>query len=227
MDKRNILNEIAQKTKERIEVEKREVPVEELKQKIKMQRDIADIASNVSKPTFFDNLKKPGMSFICEVKKASTVQRSDCPGFSLSGHCKRVRSGGSLCNLLSDEPYYFQGSDKYLEEIADTVNIPVLRKDFTVDEYMIYQAKAFGASAILLICAILDDARLKAYRELAESLKMDALVEAHDEEEITRALKSGSKNHRVNNRDLKNISSRYREQYPASQNGTSKCCVRL
>ena len=224
MDTRNILNEIAQKTKERIDVEKREVPVDELKQKIKMQQDIA---SNVSKPTFFDNLEKPGMSFICEVKKASPSKGLIAPDFPYLDIAKEYEAAGASAISCLTEPYYFQGSDKYLEEISNAVNIPVLRKDFTVDEYMIYQAKAFGASAILLICAILDDARLKAYRELAESLKMDALVEAHDEEEVTRALKMRSKNHRSQQPGFKNISSGYQEQYPTSQNGTGKCRVHL
>ena len=203
MDKRNILNEIAEKTKDRIEVEKRKVPVEELKQKIKMLQGTAGIASNESKPTFFDNLKKPGISFICEVKKASPSKGLIAPDFPYLDIAKEYETAGACAISCLTEPYYFQGSDQYLDEISNAVNIPVLRKDFTVDEYMIYQAKAFGASAILLICAILDDARLKAYRELAESLKMDALVEAHDEEEITRALKSGAEIIGVNNRDLK------------------------
>ena len=95
------------------------------------------------------------------------------------------------------------GSDTYLREITETVDIPVLRKDFTVDKYMIYQAKAFGASALLLICAILNDQELLEYRELAETLGMDALVEAHDENEVARALKTGAKIVGVNNRDLK------------------------
>ena len=95
------------------------------------------------------------------------------------------------------------GSDTYLREITETVDIPVLRKDFTVDKYMIYQAKAFGASAVLLICAILNDQELLEYRELAEALGMDALVEAHDENEVARALKTGAKIVGVNNRDLK------------------------
>ena len=95
------------------------------------------------------------------------------------------------------------GRDTYLREITEMVDIPVLRKDFTVDKYMIYQAKAFGASAVLLICTILDDQELLEYRELAESLGMDALVEAHDEEEVARALKAGAKIVGVNNRDLK------------------------
>lgn len=99
---------------------------------------------------------------------------------------------------LSDED-----ADRYLEEITAAVNIPVLRKDFTVDEYMIYQAKAFGASAVLLICAILDDVQLREYRQLAESLGLDALVEAHDEREVERALEAGAKIVGVNNRDLR------------------------
>ena len=111
-------------------------------------------------------------------------------------------AGASAISCLT-EPFYFMGSDIYLREITETVDIPVLRKDFTVDKYMIYQAKAFGASAVLLICAILDDKELKEYRELAEDLGMDALVEAHDEEEVARALKAGAKIVGVNNRDLK------------------------
>ena len=199
MDKRNILNEIAQKTKERIEAEKREVPVEELKQKIKMQQDIA---SNVSKPTFFDNLEKPGMSFICEVKKASPSKGLIAPDFPYLDIAKEYEAAGACAISCLTEPYYFQGSDKYLEEIANAVNIPVLRKDFTVDEYMIYQAKAFGASAVLLICAILDNAQLKAYLELTKELGLDALVEAHDEWEADRALNLEAKIIGVNNRNL-------------------------
>ena len=97
-------------------------------------------------------------------------------------------AGASAISCLT-EPFYFQGSDRYLEEITAAVNIPVLRKDFTVDEYMIYQAKAFGASAVLLICAILDDVQLREYRQLAESLGLDALVEAHDDGKLERHLK--------------------------------------
>ena len=111
-------------------------------------------------------------------------------------------AGASAISCLT-EPFYFQGSDRYLEEITAAVNIPVLRKDFTVDEYMIYQAKAFGASAILLICAVLDDVQLREYRQLAESLGLDALVEAHDEWEVERALEAGAKIVGVNNRDLR------------------------
>lgn len=113
-----------------------------------------------------------------------------------------LNAGASAISCLT-EPFYFLGSDRYLKEITENVQIPVLRKDFTVDEYMIYQAKELGASAVLLICAILDDEQLKSYRILAEELGMDALVEAHDEEEVSRALRSGAKIIGVNNRDLR------------------------
>ena len=116
---------------------------------------------------------------------------------------KEYQEAGAAAISCLTEPFYFQGSDRYLQEITAAVDIPVLRKDFTVDEYMIFQAAAYGAAAVLLICAILNDEQLKEYRELAEELGMDALVEAHDEEEAERALKSGARIIGVNNRDLK------------------------
>ena len=111
-------------------------------------------------------------------------------------------AGAAAISCLT-EPFYFQGSDQYLWEIASEVDIPVLRKDFVVDDYMIVQAAAYGAAAVLLICALLDDRQLREYREMAEDLGMDALVEAHDAEEVERALKSGARIIGVNNRDLK------------------------
>ena len=107
-------------------------------------------------------------------------------------------AGASAISCLT-EPYWFLGSDAYLKEIAAQVSIPVLRKDFTVDEYMIYEAKALGASAVLLICAILDDEQLKSYREPADSLGMSALVEAHTEDEVFRAVGAGARVIGVNN----------------------------
>ena len=112
------------------------------------------------------------------------------------------QAGASAISCLT-EPFYFQGADQYLREISAAVQIPVLRKDFTVDEYMIYQAKSLGASAVLLICAILDDGELRAYRQLAKELGLDALVEAHDEYEVDRALNLGAEIVGVNNRDLR------------------------
>lgn len=197
---RNILEEIAEKTKERIEEEKRQVSLEELKEKIRFRENPE---SALDTHRFYQALKKPGMSYICEVKKASPSKgliASDFPYLEIAREYEKA--GASAISCLT-EPFYFQGADRYLEEITAAVQIPVLRKDFTVDEYMIYQAKVMGASAILLICAILDDEELKRFRILTEELGMDALVEAHDEEEVDRALKAGAKIIGVNNRDLR------------------------
>ena len=116
---------------------------------------------------------------------------------------KEYKSAGASAISCLTEPFYFQGSDQYLWEIASEVDIPVLRKDFVIDDYMILQAAAYGAAAVLLICALLDDKQLREYREMAEELGMDALVEAHDAEEVERALKSGARIIGVNNRDLR------------------------
>ncbi|MDO4308120.1 MAG: indole-3-glycerol phosphate synthase TrpC [Eubacteriales bacterium] len=197
---RNILEEIAAKTRERIEAEKRSMPLEALKQKIRAQ-EAAGRA--VSRPSFYQALKKSGMSYICEVKKASPSKGMIAPDFPYLEIAREYEAAGAAAISCLTEPFYFLGDDRYLEEIAASVRIPVLRKDFTVDEYMIYQAKALGASAVLLICAILDDGQLLEYRTLAETLGMDALVEAHDEEEVQRALAAGAKIIGVNNRDLR------------------------
>ena len=194
MSEKNILEEIAEKTRERIRKEKLQLPLEQLKA-------LAEKAPQ--QPSFLEALKKTGMSYICEVKKASPSKGLIAADFPYLEIAKEYEAAGASAISCLTEPFYFMGSDTYLREITETVDIPVLRKDFTVDKYMIYQAKAFGASAVLLICAILDDKELKEYRELAEDLGMDALVEAHDEEEVARALKAGAKIVGVNNRDLK------------------------
>lgn len=188
----NILEEIAEKTKRRIQEEKVRVPVEDLKERI--------VKNEIS---FLKALKKEGMSYICEVKKASPSKGLIAPDFPYLEIAGEYEAAGASAISCLTEPYYFQGSDRYLEEITSTVKIPVLRKDFTVDEYMIYQARALGAAAVLLICSILDDSQLRGYRQLAESMGMDALVEAHDEKEVERALRCGAKIVGVNNRDLR------------------------
>ena len=142
------------------------------------------------KITFLQALQKDGMSYICEVKKASPSKGLIAPDFPYLAIAKEYEQADASAISCLTEPFYFQGADRYLREIAAAVQIPVLRKDFTVDEYMIYQAKSLGASAVLLICAILDDGELRAYRQLAKELGLDALVEAHDEYEVDRALKS-------------------------------------
>ena len=194
MNEKNILEEIAEKTRERIRKEKRQFPLDQLK-------TLAEKAPQ--QLSFLETLKKPGMSYICEVKKASPSKGLIAPEFPYLEIAKEYEAAGASAISCLTEPFYFMGSDTYLREITETVDIPVLRKDFTVDKYMIYQTKAFGASAVLLICAILNDQELLEYRELAETLGMDALVEAHDENEVARALKTGAKIVGVNNRDLK------------------------
>ncbi|MCD8398360.1 MAG: indole-3-glycerol phosphate synthase TrpC [Lachnospiraceae bacterium] len=161
-----------------------------------------------------------GIAFICEVKKASPSKGLIAPDFPYLQIAEEYEAAGAAAISCLTEPYYFQGQDSYLREIAGSVHIPVLRKDFTVDEYMIYQARAFGAGAVLLICSILDDAQLLAYGQLAAELGLSALVEAHTEEEVLRAMKAGAKILGVNNRDLKTFqvdlgtSARYRKLVP-------------
>lgn len=194
----SILNEIAARTKERIQEEKFKVPL-----RVLIAQQNSDLAKKAEqKIRFLDALKKPGMSYICEVKKASPSKGLIAPGFPYLDIAKEYEQAGASAISCLTEPFYFQGQDRYLKEITEAVNIPVLRKDFTVDEYMIYQAKAFGASAVLLICAILDNAQLKAYLELTKELGLDALVEAHDEWEADRALNLEAKIIGVNNRNL-------------------------
>ena len=197
-DRMSILNEIAARTKERIAEEKFKFPLREL-----ISQQNSDLAKHAEeKISFLETLKKPGMSYICEVKKASPSKGLIAPDFPYLDIAKEYEQAGASAISCLTEPFYFQGADRYLQEISQAVNIPVLRKDFTVDEYMIYQAKAFGASAVLLICAILDNSQLKAFGELAQELGLDALVEAHDQWEVDRALNLGAQIVGVNNRNL-------------------------
>ena len=195
----DILEKIAAKTRLRIEEAKSVISYEEILEQAKIKASASQV------PSFLDALKKPGMSYICEVKKASPSKGLIAREFPyLEIALSYEKAGASAISCLT-EPYYFKGSDRYLQEITDEVRIPVLRKDFTVDPYMIPQARLLGASAVLLIVSLLTKEELQSYRELAEELGMDALVEAHDEEEIRVALQSGAKIIGVNNRNLKDF----------------------
>lgn len=196
---KNILQEIAEKTTERIREEKKRVSMESVR------REAEAVLREGKRESFaFEQaLKAEGMSFICEVKKASPSKGLIAPDFPYLEIARDYEEAGAAAVSCLTEPYYFLGKDQYLKEIAERVQIPVLRKDFTVDEYMIYQAKALGAGAVLLICAILDDGQLKAYGQLAFELGLSALVEAHSEEEMERALACGARIVGVNNRDLR------------------------
>lgn len=195
----NILKEIAGKTAERIEAEKKVASLAEVR-KLAEERQVGGTHLRMS---FYEALGKPGMSYICEVKKASPSKGLIAPDFPYLNIAQDYEKAGASAISCLTEPFYFQGRDAYLKEIAEKSGIPVLRKDFTVDEYMIYQAKAMGAAAILLICAILDDVQLRDYHSLAAELGLGVLTEAHDEQELERALACGAPVIGVNNRDLR------------------------
>ena len=214
-----ILDEIAARTKVRIEEKKQEVSLETLKAQALKKVEQEKQQGGFTFP-FEQALKKDGISFICEVKKASPSKGVIAEEFPYLAIAKEYEKAGASALSVLTEPYYFMGSNTYLKEIATQVKIPILRKDFTVDEYMIYEAKVIGASAVLLICAILTDEELERYAKLAEELGLSALVEAHTEEEVKRAVKSGARIIGVNNRDLKTFtvdihtSERLRKQVP-------------
>ena len=193
-----ILEEIAAKTRERIEAKKRRLSLREL------QAVVKDMEHSVGFP-FERALAKPGMSFICEVKKASPSKGVIAEHFPYVEIGREYERAGADAMSILTEPFYFQGSNDYLTAIRNEVSIPLLRKDFTVDEYMLYEAKQIGADAVLLICAILSQTQLEEYAGIAGELGLSALVEAHDENEIQMALKAGAKIIGVNNRNLKDF----------------------
>ena len=159
-----------------------------------------------SKGFAFENkLKEEGMSFICECKKASPSKGIIAGDFPYLDIAKSYEAAGASCISVLTEPKWFMGSLDYLDEIASEVDIPVLRKDFTVDEYMIYEARARKASAVLLICSILDSATLGKYIRICDELELTALVEAHDKNECDMALGEGARVIGVNNRNLRDF----------------------
>lgn len=191
-----ILDEITEKTRARVVEAKRKIPYTEL-------RAMAEACDISERSRFYDALKAPQISFICEVKKASPSKGVIAEHFPYLDIAREYEAAGAAAISCLTEPYYFQGKNEYLQEIAQAVQIPVLRKDFTVDAYMIYEAKTLGASAILLICSLLDSSELAEYQSIAKELGMAALVEAHDEREVETALSAGAEIIGVNNRDLR------------------------
>ncbi|MBO4458121.1 MAG: indole-3-glycerol phosphate synthase TrpC [Butyrivibrio sp.] len=193
-----ILDEIAAYAKKRVDAAKAVVSLEEIK-----ERALATPKGDFS---FEKNLRRDDISFICECKKASPSKGIIAEEFPYLDIAKEYDAAGADCISVLTEPHWFLGKDEYLAEIAKTVSIPCLRKDFTVDEYMIYEAKVLGASAVLLICSILDDAAIEKYLGICNDLGLSALVETHDEEEVKRAVKLGASIIGVNNRNLKDFS---------------------
>ena len=194
-----ILEKIAADTKLRVEKAKRKVPYSEI-----CRRAMA-MDANTGFP-FEKALAEPGIHYICEVKKASPSKGVIAQDFPYLEIAREYEKAGAAAISCLTEPKYFQGKDAYLKEITENVSIPVLRKDFTIDEYMIYEAKVLGASAVLLICSILDKAELKKYIHICTTLGLSALVEAHDEREVQMACNAGATIIGVNNRNLKDFS---------------------
>lgn len=208
-----ILEEIAARTVQRVAEEKAAVPLSEMKKRAEA------LDANTGFP-FRKALSGDEISFICEVKRASPSKGLIAPDFPYLDIARDYeRAGASAISCLT-EPFWFKGRDEYLAEISNAVTIPVLRKDFTVDEYMIYEAKTLGASAVLLICSILSKEQLSEYLGIAHSLGLSALVEAHDDGEVRTALSVGAGIIGVNNRDLRtftvdiNNSARLRKLVP-------------
>ena len=193
-----ILDTIVEATKVRVAQEK-EVETPEA-----VKAAALALPSNTGFP-FEAALRQQDFNFICEVKKASPSKGIIAEHFPYLDIAKEYEVAGAAAISVLTEPDFFKGDKKYLQEIASTVKIPVLRKDFIIDEYQIYQAKVWGASAILLICACLDVPTLTKFRELADSLGLSSLVEAHDEQEVQMAIDCGARIIGVNNRNLKDF----------------------
>ncbi len=192
-----ILNQLAEYAAERVNAAMSRIDLDKIR----------DAAISVPKGNFeFEKaLKKEDIAFICECKKASPSKGLIAPDFPYLSIAKDYETAGADCISVLTEPKWFFGDDKYLEEITDAVKIPCLRKDFTVHEYMIYEAKLLGASAVLLICSILSEAQINEYIKICDTLGISALVEAHDANEVDVALGAGARIIGVNNRNLKDF----------------------
>ena len=193
-----ILDQLAEHARKRTEQAKLKIPLEEIRRQ----------ALSLPKGSFaFENaLRKTDISFICECKKASPSKGLIAPDFPYLQIAKEYEAAGADCISVLTEPKWFLGSDAYLTKIASNVSIPCMRKDFTVDEYMLYEAKVLGASAVLLICSILSEEQVKSYIGICDTLGLSALVEAHDGNEVQKALHAGARIIGVNNRNLKDFS---------------------
>ncbi len=191
----NRLDRIVESTRKRMAEQESRKPLGKI-------REEAEKKGVYKGPSFFEALRGEGMSMICEVKRASPSKGVIAPDFPYLKIAKAYERGGAAAISCLTEPFYFQGSDRYLEEIAKSVSLPILRKDFIISPYMIYEARLMGAAAVLLICAILTDEELSAFLGLAHSLGLSVLAETHTEEEVRRAARAGARIIGINNRDL-------------------------
>jgi indole-3-glycerol phosphate synthase len=191
-----ILDKIVESTKLRVESQKQVISIEKMIEKATKLEPKTNFPFEIA-------LRNIPINFICEVKKASPSKGIITKDFPYLDIAKDYEAAGASCISVLTEPEFFKGSDTYLSEIKQNVTIPVLRKDFTIDPYQIYQAKVLGADCILLICSILSENQLREYLSLCDKLGLSALVEAHDEEEINKSIRVGARMIGVNNRNLK------------------------
>lgn len=208
-----ILDELAAHARERVAEAKKRIPAEEMRR----------MAGALPRGDFrFERtIKEPGMSFICEVKKASPSKGVIAEDFPYTEIAEAYERAGADCVSVLTEPKWFLGSDEIFREIRSKIRLPMIRKDFTVDAYQIYEAKVMGADAVLLICALLSTEQIREYLSICDELGLTALVETHDEKEIASAVAAGARVIGVNNRNLKNFtvdfgnSAKLREKIPA------------
>lgn len=211
-----ILDTIAEYAATRVEADKKIIGAEDMKA-------LALSGDKARGDLFYENIAKPGLSFICEVKKASPSKGVIDPVFDYLTIAKEYEKAGADAISCLTEPKWFLGSDEIFKSIRQTVGLPMLRKDFVIDPYQIYQAKVMGANCVLLICALHDTKTVCDYLEICDTLGLAALVETHDEEEIKSAVASGARMIGVNNRNLKDFSvdlenaKRLRDMIPADR----------
>ena len=194
-----ILDQLADYARERVELSKKNVSFDEVRSRA---LEMADQSFSFEKAL----AANPDIAFICECKKASPSKGLIAPDFPYLEIARDYEAAGADCISVLTEPKWFLGSDKYLQEITSAVKTPCIRKDFTVDEYMIYEAKLLGASAVLLICSILSADKIREYIGICDELGLSALVETHDADEVKTALDAGARIIGVNNRNLKDFS---------------------
>ena len=194
-----MLDKIVAKTQERLSEAKKDKSLDELKEEVSKMEISNDFP-------FKKALKDPQIAIIAEVKKASPSKGVIVEDFDYIAIAKEYEDAGASAISVLTEPYFFQGSNDYLKEISENISIPLLRKDFVIDEYMIWEAKLLGASAVLLIVSILDIVQLKKFLDLAHDLGLSAIVETHDGDEIRTAMNVGAEIIGVNNRNLNDFS---------------------
>lgn len=194
----NIINEIAAYAVKRVQQAESKIPLDAVKEQA--------LALPGKEFVFEHALRKPELSFICECKKASPSKGIIAEHFPYLKIAQEYEQAGADCISVLTEPKYFLGDDSYLQEIAQAVSVPCLRKDFVVAPYMIYEARVLGAAAVLLICSLLTEKELAEYLEICDSLGMSALVEVHNAAEISMAIHAGARIIGVNNRNLSDFS---------------------